>query len=102
MVCVSNEPDVYASEVFDGRSRSTAVVATTPIKAGDLNDDLVGRQFGFHDARIQANIPGEITRVEHHDGPPPCVSVWIRYLARYWGGAHATTTCASRRGSNCN
>ncbi|WP_142926336.1 hypothetical protein [Mycobacterium marinum] len=77
--------DVYASEVFDGRSRSNAVIATTPIKAGDLSDDHVGRQLGFHDARIQANIPGEITRIEHHDGPRPSVSVWFRYLAPILG-----------------
>jgi hypothetical protein len=70
-----HEVDVYASEVFDGRARSNAVVATTPIKADDLNDDHVGRRLGFHDARIQANIPGEITRIEHHDGPPSSVSV---------------------------
>ena len=82
---MSKEPDVYASEVFDGRSRSKAVVATTPIKAGDLNDEYVGRQLGFHDTRIQANIPGEITRIEHHDGPPPSVSVWFRYLAPILG-----------------
>ena len=33
-----------------------------------MNDDHVGGQLGFHDARIQANIPGENTRVGHHDG----------------------------------
>jgi hypothetical protein len=56
-------------------------VALTPIKAGDLTDEYIGRQLGFHDARIQANIPGEILRVEHHDGPPATVDVYFRYLA---------------------
>jgi hypothetical protein len=40
--CMSKEPDVYASEVFDGRSRSKAVVATTPIKAPYLAADPAG------------------------------------------------------------
>jgi hypothetical protein len=39
---MSKEPDVYASEVFDGRSRSKAVVATTPIKAPYLAADPAG------------------------------------------------------------
>jgi hypothetical protein len=82
---MSDEADVYASDVFDGKSHSTAVVATTPIKAGDLTADHIGKQLGFHDARIQANMPGEIIRIEHHDGPPPSVSVWFRYLAPVQG-----------------
>ncbi|BBZ29480.1 hypothetical protein MMAD_37750 [Mycolicibacterium madagascariense] len=82
-----SDPEVYASEVFDGDSRSKAIVALTPIRAGDLTAEHVGRQLGFHDARIQANIPGEIKRVEHHDGPKPSVSIWFRYLAPVLGSS---------------
>lgn len=82
---MSDEPDVYVSDLFDGGSHSGAIVATTPIKAGDLTAEHIGKQLGFHDARIQANIPGEIVRVEHNDGPPQSVSVWFRYLAPVLG-----------------
>lgn len=73
--------DVYVSDLSDGGPHSGAVVATTPIKARDLSANHVGKHLGFHDDRRQANIPGEIVRVEHNEGPPPSVSVWFRYLA---------------------
>lgn len=78
---MDREPDIYASEIVNGGVRGHAIVATTPIKAGDLTDGYIGKQLGFHDVRIQANIPGEITRIEHNEGPPISVSVWFRYLA---------------------
>jgi hypothetical protein len=78
---VNEEPDVYVSEVDGGGPHTGAVVSTTPIKAGDLTDDHVGRTLGFHDDQTQRNVPGEILRVERHDGPPPSVSVWLRCAA---------------------
>lgn len=76
---MNDEPDVYVSELDGGGQHSGAVVSTTPIKAGDLTSDHVGRTLGFHDDQTQRNVPGEILRVEHHEGPPPSVSVWLRY-----------------------
>lgn len=75
-----DDVDVYVVEV-EGGPHSSAVVSTTPIRAGDLTDDHIGKMLGFHDDRSQRNVRGEILRVEHHDGPPQSVSVWFRYQA---------------------
>jgi hypothetical protein len=56
-------------------------VSTKKIKAGDLNAESVGKTLGFHHDPIQRNVPAKILRVEHHDGPPPSVSVWFHYQA---------------------
>jgi hypothetical protein len=72
--------DVYVSPA-DGCGVTGAVVETTPIKAGKLNDEHIGKFLAFHDQRIQRNISGRILRVEHSEGPPPSVSIWVRYQA---------------------
>jgi hypothetical protein len=79
---VSNDDDVdvYVSEL-EGGSEMGAVVSTTRIKAGDLDEASVGKLLGFHDDKTQRNVSARILRVEHHDGPPPAVSVWFRYIA---------------------
>ena len=78
-----DEPDVYVGEVTDGTDapHTSAIVALTPISAGNLTDEHIGRHLGFHDERRQLNLNGEILRVEHNDGPPSSVSVWFRYTA---------------------
>lgn len=96
---MNEEPDVYVSEVDGGGPHSGAVVSTTPIKAGDLTGDHVGRTLGFHDDQTQRNVPGEILRVEHHYGPPPSVSVWRRCLTVQ---GRVTTTCVLRPTSSCS
>lgn len=78
---MSDERDVYVSAVVGSDQHSGAVVATTPIRAGDLADEHVGRQLGFHDDRTQVNVPGEILRIQHNEGPPASVSIWFRFTA---------------------
>lgn len=75
-----DDTDVYVSEL-EGGSETGAVVSTKQIKARDLNDESVGKLLGFHDDKTQRNVPARILRVQHHDGPPPMVSVWFRYIA---------------------
>ncbi len=70
---------MWVSEVRGDASKTGAVVATTRIRAGALTDEHVGKSLGFRDDATRANISGEILRIEHHDGPPPSVSVWLRY-----------------------
>lgn len=76
----NDEFDVYVSKL-EGGSETGAVVSTISIKAGDLTQEHVGKTLGFHDDKTQRNVPGEILRIEHHDGPPASVSVWFRYRA---------------------
>ncbi|MCV7262654.1 hypothetical protein [Mycolicibacterium poriferae] len=64
-----------------GGGHNSVVVSTTGIRASDLTDEHVGRTLGFHDHATRLNVPGEILRIQHSDGPPPTVSIWLRYPA---------------------
>jgi hypothetical protein len=78
---MSDEPDVYVSNVIGPGTHTDAVVSTVPIKAGDLTTEHGGKSLGLHDAAKEVNLPGKILRIEHHDESPPSVSVWFRYPA---------------------
>lgn len=80
MINEDDDKDVYVSQL-EGGSHTGAVVSTKRIKARELNDESVGKLLGFHDDTTERNVPARILRVEHHDGPPPAVSVWFQYMA---------------------
>ncbi|AEV73142.1 hypothetical protein MycrhN_2557 [Mycolicibacterium rhodesiae NBB3] len=74
-----HDADMWVTDAVSSGPETGAVVSATMIEAGRLTDEHVGKYLGFHDDRTQLNIPGEIKRIEHHDGPPPSVSIWLRY-----------------------
>lgn len=72
------ESELYATDAVSSGPETRAVVSTTKIAAGDLTDEHVGKSIGFHDDRMQLSIPAQILRIEHREGPPPNVLIWLR------------------------
>ena len=58
----------------------TSAGPRTPIRAGDLTDEHVGRLIECHDPASGFNYGAEILRImRREEGKAPGVSVWLRH-----------------------
>lgn len=72
-------PEVRVTKIV-GSAETEAITSTEYIKAGDLNEDHVGRFMGCNDKERGVNYLAKTLKIQRFEtGKAPGMSVWIRH-----------------------